>query len=72
MRNYILLATLSGLLMFVSVSALAEVKVAFVNAQRAILESEEARRVQTQIAEEFKDEQDEIEKLRSQSQGENA
>ena len=66
MKNYILLATLSVLLMFVSMSALAEVKIAFVNAQRAILESEEARRVQTQIAEEFKGEQDEIEKLRSQ------
>ena len=66
MRNYILRTTVSALLMFVSVSALAEAKIAFVNAQRAILESEEARRVQTQIAEEFKDEQADIEKLRSE------
>ncbi|HAK52961.1 MAG TPA: hypothetical protein DCM54_13810 [Gammaproteobacteria bacterium] len=66
MRNYILRTTVSALLMFVSVSALAEAKIAFVNAQRAILESEEARRVQTQIAEEFQDEQADIEKLRSE------
>ncbi|MBD3646136.1 MAG: OmpH family outer membrane protein [Pseudomonadales bacterium] len=46
-------------------SALAEVKVAVVDVQRAILNSEEAQRLLQQIQEEFKSEEDEIKKLQA-------
>jgi len=49
----------------ISSSVLAEVKVAFVDVQRAILSSEQAKKLQSQIGEEFKDEEAEIGQVRS-------
>jgi outer membrane protein len=51
------------LMMLLSQSALAEVKLAFVDVQRAILSTEEAKRIQAQVAEEFKDEQAELRQI---------
>jgi outer membrane protein len=51
------------LMMFLSQSVLAEVKLAFVDVQRAILSTEEAKRIQAQVAEEFKDEQAELRQI---------
>jgi outer membrane protein len=51
------------LMILLSQSALAEVKLAFVDVQRAILSTEEAKRIQAQVAEEFKDEQAELRQI---------
>ncbi|MFB0933092.1 MAG: OmpH family outer membrane protein, partial [Pseudomonadales bacterium] len=45
----------------------AEVKIAVVDVQNAILQSEEAKRLLTQIQEEFKGEEDEIRKIQSEA-----
>ena len=47
--------------------ASAEVKIAVVDVQNAILQSEEAKRLLTQIQEEFKGEEDEIRKIQSEA-----
>ena len=47
--------------------ASAEVKIAVVDVQNAILQSEEAKRLLTQIQEEFKGEEDEIRKVQSEA-----
>ena len=47
--------------------ASAEVKIAVVDVQNAILQSEEAKRLLTQIQEEFKGEKDEIRKIQSEA-----
>lgn len=60
------LTILAALMMaFGAPAALAEVKIAVVDVQRAILNSEEAKRLLTQIQNEFKTEEDEIRKLQS-------
>ncbi|MDG2070891.1 MAG: OmpH family outer membrane protein [Pseudomonadales bacterium] len=63
MRRSILTVAASMLMMLLSQSALAEVKLAFVDVQRAILSTEEAKRIQAQVAEEFKDEQAELRQI---------
>jgi outer membrane protein len=63
MRQSIQTVAASMLMMLLSQSALAEVKLAFVDVQRAILSTEEAKRIQTQVAEEFKDEQAELRQI---------
>jgi len=63
MRRSILTVAASMLMILLSQSALAEVKLAFVDVQRAILSTEEAKRIQAQVAEEFKDEQAELRQI---------
>lgn len=62
-----LLATLflTPLLAFSTPAALAEVKIAIVDVQGAILQSEEAKRLLQQIQDEFKDEEDEIRQIQT-------
>ncbi len=63
-----LLATLFLLpLMAFGLPAAAEVKIAIVDVQGAILQSEEAKRLLQQIQNEFKDEEDEIRKIQSEA-----
>lgn len=50
---------------FAAPAAFAEVKIAVVDVQSAILNSEEAKRLMTQIQNEFKDQEDEIRKIQS-------
>lgn len=54
---------------FLPTSAYAEIKVAVVNVQKAILDSEGAQKLMKQIQEEFKGEQDEIRGLESELAG---
>ena len=63
MRRSIQTVAASMLMILVAQSALAEVKLAFVDVQRAILSTEEAKRIQTQVAEEFKEEQAELRQI---------
>ena len=56
-----------SVLTFTSSFASAEVKIAVVDVQNAILQSEEAKRLLTQIQEEFKGEEDEIRKIQSEA-----
>ena len=56
-----------SVLTFTSSFAAAEVKIAVVDVQNAILQSEEAKRLLTQIQEEFKGEEDEIRKIQSEA-----
>lgn len=56
-------------MVFGAPAAMAEVKVAVVDVQGAILQSEEAKRLLTQIQTEFKDEEDEIRKIQSEAAG---
>ena len=65
MRHYISVFAISALMTLISSSVLAEVKVAFVDVQRAILSSEQAKKLQSQIGEEFKDEESEIRQVSS-------
>ena len=65
MRHYISVFAISALMTLISSSVLAEVKVAFVDVQRAILSSEQAKKLQSQIGEEFKDEEAEIRQVSS-------
>ena len=65
MRHYISVFAISALMTLISSSVLAEVKVAFVDVQRAILSSEQAKKLQAQIGEEFKDEEAEIRQVSS-------
>ena len=62
-----LLATLflTPLLAFSTPAALAEVKIAIVDVQGAILQSEEAKRLLQQIQDEFKGEEDEIRQIQT-------
>ena len=65
MRHHISVFAVGALMTLISSSVLAEVKVAFVDVQRAILSSEQAKKLQAQIGEEFKDEEAEIGQVRS-------
>ena len=56
-----------SVLTFTSSFASAEVKIAVVDVQNAILQSEEAKRLLTQIQEEFKGEEDEFRKIQSEA-----
>jgi outer membrane protein len=56
---------LTPLLAFSTPAALAEVKIAIVDVQGAILQSEEAKRLLQQIQDEFKDEEDEIRQIQT-------
>ena len=49
--------------------ALAEVKIAVVDVQTAILQSEEAKRLMAQIQTEFKTKEDEIREIQSEAAG---
>ena len=57
----------TALLVLGAPAALAEVKIAVVDVQGAILQSEEAKRLLQQIQSEFKDEEDEIRKIQSEA-----
>ncbi|MAI42145.1 MAG: OmpH family outer membrane protein [Candidatus Azotimanducaceae bacterium] len=65
MRHHISVFAVGALMTLISSSVLAEVKVAFVDVQRAILSSEQAKKLQAQIGEEFKDEEAEIRQVSS-------
>jgi len=56
-----------SLLALAAPAALAEVKIAVVDVQNAILQSEEAKRLLAQIQSEFKDEEEEIRELQSEA-----
>ncbi|MEX0943592.1 MAG: OmpH family outer membrane protein [Pseudomonadales bacterium] len=61
------LTIIATFLMLLGTSAVAEVKIAVVDVQSAILNSEEAKRLLAQIQSEFKSEEDEIRKLQSEA-----
>ena len=65
MRNHISAVAISLVMTLISSSVLAEMKIAFVDVQRAILSSEQAKKLQVQIGEEFKDEEAEIRQVSS-------
>ena len=65
MRHHISAVAISVVMTLISSSALAEMKIAFVDVQRAILSSEQAKKLQAQIGEEFKDEEAEIRQVSS-------
>jgi outer membrane protein len=62
-RTLMIVATLA--MAFAAPAAFAEVKIAVVDVQSAILNSEEAKRLLAQIQNEFKDQEDEIRKIQS-------
>jgi outer membrane protein len=63
----LILTVLAGLAVISAPAAFAEVKVAVVDVQTAILNSEEAKRLLGQIQEEFKDDEDNIRQIQSQA-----
>ena len=65
MRHHISAVAISVVMTLISSSVLAEMKIAFVDVQRAILSSEQAKKLQAQIGEEFKDEEAEIRQVSS-------
>ena len=65
MRHQISAVAISVVMTLISSSVLAEMKIAFVDVQRAILSSEQAKKLQAQIGEEFKDEEAEIRQVSS-------
>ena len=65
MRHHISAVAISVVMPLISSSVLAEMKIAFVDVQRAILSSEQAKKLQAQIGEEFKDEEAEIRQVSS-------
>ena len=65
MRHHISAVAISLVMTLISSSVLAEMKIAFVDVQRAILSSEQAKKLQAQIGEEFKDEEAEIRQVSS-------
>ena len=65
MRHHISAVAISVVMTLFSSSVLAEMKIAFVDVQRAILSSEQAKKLQAQIGEEFKDEEAEIRQVSS-------
>ena len=65
MRHHISAVAISLVMTLISSSVLAEMKIAFVDVQRAILSSEQAKKLQVQIGEEFKDEEAEIRQVSS-------
>ena len=65
MRHHISAVAISVVMTLLSSSVLAEMKIAFVDVQRAILSSEQAKKLQAQIGEEFKDEEAEIRQVSS-------
>ena len=65
MRHHISAVAISVVMTLISSSVLAEMKIAFVDVQRAILSSEQAKKLQAQIGEEFKDEEAQIRQVSS-------
>ena len=65
MRHHISAVAISVVMTLISSSVLAEMKFAFVDVQRAILSSEQAKKLQAQIGEEFKDEEAQIRQVSS-------
>jgi outer membrane protein len=66
-KNRILSLLAIAVLAVTSSTAFAEVKIAIVDVQSAILQSEEAKRLLKQIQEEFKSEEDKIRELQSEA-----
>ena len=62
-----ILATLAILMLALAIPAFAEVKIAVVDVQSAILNSEEAKRLLRQIQDEFKSEEEEIRNIQSEA-----
>ena len=62
-----ILATLAILMLTLAIPAFAEVKIAVVDVQSAILNSEEAKRLLRQIQDEFKSEEEEIRNIQSEA-----
>ena len=61
-----ILASSALMMVFAAPAAVAEVKIAVVDVQAAILNSEEAKRLLAQIQEEFKDEEEKIRNIQTE------